>query len=133
VPFADQRLVELGMALPDALKYRDGRGKWLIRQWAARHLPQDHLAKPKRGFYVPVKEWLQGDFLQQLGQKLLGSAVVEQWFERDGLRQILAAQAAGKNHSRDIWSVMQFAIWYRLFIDQPGIRPAAQENPLDWL
>jgi asparagine synthase (glutamine-hydrolysing) len=28
---------------------------------------------------------------------------------------------------------MQFAIWHRLFVEQPGLRPSPDEDPLDWV
>lgn len=133
VPFADHRIVEFGFSLPDKLKYQNGRGKWIIRKWAEKYLPREHLQKPKRGFYVPVKEWLSGEFAKKLGDKLLANKAINAWFNVEGVKQILAAHAGGKNYSREIWGLMQFAIWYRLFVEQPGIVPGKKENPLDWL
>lgn len=133
VPFADHRIVEFGFSLPDKLKYQNGRGKWIIRKWAEKYLPREHLQKPKRGFYVPVKEWLSGEFAQKLHGKLLANNAINAWFDIEGVKQILAAHATGKNYSREIWGLMQFAIWYRLFVEQPGIVPSKKENPLDWL
>lgn len=133
VPFADHRIVEFGFSLPDKLKYQNGRGKWIIRKWAEKYLPREHLQKPKRGFYVPVREWLSGDFAQKLGEKLLKNRAINTWFNVEGVRQILSAHAGGKNYSREIWGLMQFAIWYRLFVEQPGTVPSKKENPLDWL
>ncbi len=28
---------------------------------------------------------------------------------------------------------MQFAIWHRLFVEEPGRVPAAEEDPLEWI
>ena len=28
---------------------------------------------------------------------------------------------------------MQFAIWHRLFVEQPGRLPGRSEDPLDWI
>lgn len=133
VPFADHRLIEFGLSLPDHLKYKQSRGKRLLREWAKQHLPHDHLAKPKRGFHVPVQEWLSGDFLDQLGQKLVANTALKEWFNSDGMRQILHAHSKGKNYSREIWGMMQFAIWHKLFVENPGVRPTPAENPLDWI
>lgn len=133
VPLADHRMVEFGFSLPDKLKYHDNRGKWILRQWAERYLPAEHLRKPKRGFYVPVKEWLKGEFAEQLGQKLLRNEAVCHWLNPAGLKQIIEEHKQGKNYSRELFSIMQFAIWHRLFIEKPGVIPNKHENPLDWL
>jgi asparagine synthase (glutamine-hydrolysing) len=37
--------------------------------------------------------------------------------------------------TREVWSLLQFAIWHRLFVDGFGSRPppGAEEDPLEWL
>lgn len=71
VPFLDQRVVELGLALPDSLKVDDRHGKLMLRRWAERRLPREHVWRRKRGFLVPIRQWFRGDFLNQLAALLL--------------------------------------------------------------
>ena len=133
VPFLDHRIVEFGLSLPDGLK-TDGRtGKYFLRRWAEGLLPSDHLYRKKRGFHVPVGEWLQGDFLDGLERKLKTNQAVNTWFDPRVLPDLFAAQRTQGNVAREIWSLMQFAIWHRLFIEQPGARPSSDENPLEWI
>jgi asparagine synthase (glutamine-hydrolysing) len=50
-PFMDYRVVELGLALPESVKLRDGVGKWILREAMADGLiPQVKAARGKRGF-----------------------------------------------------------------------------------
>lgn len=133
VPFSDHRMVEFGLALPDKLKMRGTTGKQLLRNWGQAVLPAELLARPKRGFHVPVNEWLSGQFLDHLEQKLLVSPVIQQWFKIAAVRDIFTAQRQGKNYARHIWCMMQIAIWHTLFIERAGLQPAVEENPLDWL
>ena len=133
VPFSDHRLIEFGLSLPREVKYGSQGGKLLLRQWSVRHLPSEVLSRPKRGFYVPVAEWLQGDFLQQLEQRLMNSRPVKEWFEPDAVEKLFGWHRRGKNCSREIWSLMQFAIWYQLMIEAPDSVPDFRENPLDWI
>ncbi len=133
VPFSDHRMVEFGFALPDGLKMHGTTGKQLLRQWGQSVLPAEILARPKRGFYVPVNEWLSGDFLNQLEQKIQANRIIAHWFRRGRIGELFAAQRAGKNQARHIWCLMQIAIWYQLFIERAAVTPQTQENPLDWL
>lgn len=133
VPFCDHRLVEFGLSLPDEVKYQQRRGKYLIRQWAEKVLPKDHLNLPKRGFHVPVAGWLSGDFLLQLEAKLLQNSAIIEWFDVERCRKLFALQRAGKSFSREIWGLMQFAIWYGLFVEGRAAVPTTRENPLDWI
>lgn len=133
VPFVDHRLVEFGLSLPDHLKLRGGQGKWLLKRWAERRLPKAHLYGPKRGFHVPIGEWLQGALLEGLRQKLPSNPAIREWFNREAVRQLIEAHAGHGGAAREIWCLLQFAIWHRLFVEQPGRRPGTDEDPLDWI
>jgi asparagine synthase (glutamine-hydrolysing) len=56
-PLLDPGIAAAAFRLPDALKVRDGMGKWLLRQWLAQHLPAADPFGPKQGFTVPVAAW----------------------------------------------------------------------------
>ena len=133
VPFTDHRVVEFGLSLPDVLKYQNKRGKWLIRKWAEKKLPKAHLQRPKKGFYVPISEWMSGDFLRHLGDRLQHNRAIKEWFNIEGVANLLQAQKHGKNCTKEIWGLMQFAIWHRIFVESPGVIPSTQENPVDWI
>jgi asparagine synthase (glutamine-hydrolysing) len=60
-PFLDYRIVEFSTRLADDLKYRNGHGKWLLRQ-ALKQLVGADLGITKRsikhGLPAPVNQWL---------------------------------------------------------------------------
>lgn len=60
-PYLDHRIVEFSTKLSDRLRYRDGQGKWLLRQ-ALRRLVGDDLGvtqrRIKHGLPAPVNQWL---------------------------------------------------------------------------
>ena len=133
VPFLDHRVVEFGLSLPDHLKIGRGQPKIFLRRWAERYLPKDHLYQKKRGFTVPVREWLRGDFLDQLEQKLVSNRAVGEWFDISRLPALFQVQRSKGGASREIFCLLQFAIWHKLFIEEPGLQPSPYENPLDWI
>lgn len=133
VPFLDHRVVEFGLALPDALKVRKDSGKVFLKRWAEKFLPADHLWQHKAGFHVPVREWLRGDFLAGLSQKLPQNAAIQTWCQPQAVQDLLARQAAKQDVTREVWSLMQFAIWHRLFVERSVGTPGAEEDPLAWL
>jgi asparagine synthase (glutamine-hydrolysing) len=133
VPFLDHRIVEFGLALPDRLKVDRRAGKWLLKRWAASRLPAGHLQRPKRGFHVPVGDWLRGDLVKRVGQGLAANVGIREWFRVDAIKDLVAARCAGRGGSRELWGLMQFAIWHRLFVERPGLKPAPDEDPLAWI
>ncbi|MGQ0698899.1 MAG: asparagine synthase (glutamine-hydrolyzing) [Panacagrimonas sp.] len=133
VPFLDHRVVEFGLSLPDALKVRKDAGKVFLKRWAEGFLPADHLWRHKAGFHVPVGEWLRGDFLAALAGKLPQSAAIREWCEPAAVQALLARQASKHDVTREVWSLMQFAIWHRLFVEGSTGTPGSEEDPQEWL
>lgn len=61
-PLLDHRIVEFASRLPMAAKIGpDGRGKVLLRELLARHVPRNLFERPKQGFAIPWHEWCQGE------------------------------------------------------------------------
>ena len=133
VPYLDHRIVEFGLSLPDALKVQGRTGKLLLRRWGQRHIPGDHLMQSKKGFHVPMRQLLSGEFLARLGRALAGNAAVREWFDPAGIGHLIELQQRNGNCSEQVWGIMQFAIWHRLFVEQPGRVPGRSEDPLDWI
>ena len=50
-PFLDRAVAAAAFRLPDGLKVRKGRGKWLLRQWLAQNMPAAQPFAPKQGFH----------------------------------------------------------------------------------
>lgn len=134
VPFLDHRIVEFGLGLPDNLKVQGGQPKVFLRQWAERYLPKDHLYMKKRGFVVPMREWLSGRVLDDLEQKLIHNAAIREWFDVSRLPALFQVQRNCGKAAREVFCLMQFAIWHRLFIEDGGrTKPSVDEDPRDWV
>jgi asparagine synthase (glutamine-hydrolysing) len=131
VPYLDHRVVEFAFGLPDALKVRHRQGKIFLKRWAERRLPAEHLWRRKRGFYVPASRWLQGRLLDVLVERLPGHPVIERWFRPAGVAAMLRAHREGADATREIWELMQLAIWHRIFAE--GHVPRRDENLLEWI
>jgi len=130
VPLLDHRIVEFGLALPDRLKIEGHSGKAFLRRWAARHLPDEGLWRRKRGFHVPVGQWLGPDMLARLRRVLPDHPALAGWLNPAGVRELIDNQAARRRNARPIWTLLQFAVWHRVFVDGAAARPAADQDPL---
>jgi asparagine synthase (glutamine-hydrolysing) len=69
-PFLDYRMVEWSMRLPIEYKLRGHNTKYLLKKALCRYLPKDLVHRPKRGFGVPVAQWLRGP-LRSWAEELL--------------------------------------------------------------
>jgi asparagine synthase (glutamine-hydrolysing) len=74
VPLLDEDLVAFGLTLPHALRTRGRTSKVVLREVAARRLPEVVATKPKQGFAVPVDRWVDSEFKRQLRERLTDPA-----------------------------------------------------------
>ena len=125
-PFLDPEVAAVAFRLPDHLKVRDGRGKWLLRKWLDGVLPQARPFDRKRGFSVPVAEWMEASALE------IGPLVAHQ----PGILEVCDPRAVeslfskkGKRPGFAAWVLLFYALWHAHHM--LGIRDA--ENVRDAL
>lgn len=118
VPFLDWRLVEFTARLPERLKLRGWTTKYILRQAMKDVLPQTILTRRKLGFPVPVGQWLRGKFRWVIDEYILGARAGERGlFNRNFVERMVRQHLAGADHSYRLWSLINFEIWMRQFID----------------
>ncbi len=114
-PFLDSGVADAAFRLPDAMKVAGGRGKWLLRQWLARHLPAARPFAPKQGFTVPVGTWIAGRGAR-LGPLVAAQAGVAAIAEPDRVIALFR-NAAGRRESHAAWTLLFYALWHRAHIE----------------
>jgi asparagine synthase (glutamine-hydrolysing) len=57
-PFLDRNLAEFSCRLPSTVKFREGKGKWILRKALSTSLPDEIIKRPKKGFGVPLSNWV---------------------------------------------------------------------------
>jgi asparagine synthase (glutamine-hydrolysing) len=58
-PFLDHRLVEFARRIPNELRIKHGKGKYLLQQLLNRYLPLSYFERKKQGFSIPVFAWFK--------------------------------------------------------------------------
>ena len=112
VPFLDHRIVEFALAIPEEIKMRNGESKHVLKQSMRRHLPDNIIDRPKRGFGVPVDEWLDGRLGHQIETELQRFCKQTGFFDINGIKQLMAGQSRVR-----VWYLYNFALWHRHFIE----------------
>lgn len=75
VPFLDPELMAFAATLPVGQKLRGRTAKWVLRKAMEGHLPHEVIYRPKTGFGVPLRAWMQGP-LRELVFDLTSTATV---------------------------------------------------------
>ena len=110
VPFLDPRLASFGFNLPDRLKMRGGRGKWILRKWLDGVLPEADAFSPKRGFSVPVGDWIFAEG-SRIGPLVADQPGVQEICRPDQVRKLF--KAGGKRQAQAAWMLLFYACWHQ--------------------
>lgn len=124
-PFLEPGLAQFALQLPQSLRIRNGRGKYLLRKVASRWLPKDILSKPKQGFAIPIAEWFRGPLRALAADTFASKAfrergLVDPEAADDLLREHLSGAA---DRSEALWQVLCLELWAQRFVDVPVAGP----------
>lgn len=112
-PFLDPVIAEFAMRLADNLKLRRGTGKWLLRRWLECHLPEARPFSAKRGFSVPVADWI-GRHGARLGPLLARDPAIEEICRPGAVERLMAEP--GLRSGLPAWTLLFYALWHRRHI-----------------
>ena len=113
VPFLDAEVARFAYNLPDRLKLAKGQGKAALRQWLAGVLPEAKPFSPKRGFTVPVGDWIAAK--PHLGALVAAKPCIQE-ICRPGSVEVLF-KAGGKKAGFAAWSLLFYALWHHVHIE----------------
>jgi asparagine synthase (glutamine-hydrolysing) len=113
-PFLDAKLVDFIQSLPPSFKFGRNRTKRLLKRAAARRLPAAVLARPKKGFGIPVASWLRGPLAPLMHQHLGRERLERQGlFQPDVVARLVAEHLSGRHdHRKPLWTLLVFQLWY---------------------
>jgi asparagine synthase (glutamine-hydrolysing) len=113
-PFLDQSVIADVFSVPGHKKVGMKQGKMILREIFQDDLPDHVLEQKKRGFDLPVKEWLDGPL-----QQYLQSAMDEEFHAAIGIktetvRAWLRSSAQRGSHvaSSHLWTLLGIKIWF---------------------
>ena len=120
-PFLDKRVVEYAAALPFNYKLRGRTSKYILKRAVAPFVPPFVTRRGKKGFGVPVAEWLKHR-LRPLARDLLAPARLKRHglFDPAYVARLQDEHERGiANHRKLLWALLVFELWHESFIETP--------------
>lgn len=120
-PFLDPHVAEFAASLPSNYKLRGGKSKYILKRAVADLLPPFVTRRSKKGFGVPVAEWLKGK-LKPLARDLLSPERVRRAgvFNPDYVMRLQDEHERGvANHRKLLWTLLMFELWHESFVETP--------------
>lgn len=112
MPLLDRDVIGFAWTLPMDYKYSEGITKRVMRDVLYRHVPRELMERPKKGFSIPLHEWLKKGELREWAQDLLN----------DGRKQcadvidVRTADSYWRDYTEK--GVFSEKLWYILMLEQ---------------
>jgi asparagine synthase (glutamine-hydrolysing) len=119
--FLDYRVAEYAASLPLNYKLRGRTSKYVLKQAARELVPAFVGKRGKKGFGVPVAEWLKKT-LRPLARDLLSPERLRRHglFDPQYVTRLQDEHERGiANHRKLLWTLLMFELWHESFIDTP--------------
>jgi asparagine synthase (glutamine-hydrolysing) len=116
VPFLDHKFVELAMSIPQGVKMGGRETKHVLKQSLRGLLPDEIIDRPKRGFGVPVNEWLTGQLGKEIRKELMRFCAETGIFDMKGVDKLLSSKSRVR-----VWYLYNFALWHKHYIEGRSI------------
>jgi asparagine synthase (glutamine-hydrolysing) len=121
VPLLDHPLVEFAAGLPPNLKVHGLTRKYLLKQVAREWLPAPVIDRSKKGFPIPISQWLRGE-ARSFCRDLLSPAALggRGLFDARALTRLMDEHDAGSaDRGSVLWALISVELWHRLYVDAP--------------
>ncbi len=115
-PFLDHEVVSLAMAMPSEFKVREGRGKAVLRSAARGLVHAACLEMPKKGFGLPLRQWMQGA-LAPLVSSRLDALLARGVLPVRDVAQLRALVRSTPMHWKRMWFFVHLEIWLETMFD----------------
>jgi len=117
-PFLDPRVGQFAASIPVEYKLKGSKGKYILKKAVKDLLPKQILNRPKKGFGIPIADWLKGRLNPPLHDLLAPERLREQGlFNADYVQKLIKEHETGKaSHHKELWTLLVFQLWWDNFL-----------------
>ena len=127
VPFLDPEVFAVASRLPLDQKITRTTTKYALRRALEPIVPSHVLNRPKLGFPVPIRHWLQAGELLDWAHEMLATSQTDELIDIPAVRRMLDEHLAGtSDHSRRLWTVLIFMLWHAIFVEHSVVPRIAE-------
>jgi asparagine synthase (glutamine-hydrolysing) len=118
-PFLDPRVGQFAASMPIEYKLRGRKGKFILKKAVKDLLPREILQRPKKGFGIPIAEWLKGRLNSLLHDMLAPARLEDQGlFNLQFVQKLIKEHESGAaSHYKELWTLLVFQLWWDNFME----------------
>lgn len=115
-PFLCKELLEYAPGMDDSFKIKGKTTKYLLRQLSKKYLPATLVNQPKRGFEIPLKNWVENELKDIIFDYLLSpNALSKQFIQQQFIASLLenTIKIPAEKRAKILWTLFSLEVWYK--------------------
>lgn len=112
-PFLSKYLLEFAPTLPDGFKINQRTTKYLLRELSKKYLPSKIINQPKRGFEIPLKNWIENDLKEVINDILQPNSYAFNFINKEFGAKLLSNKIniSAEKRAKMIWALFTIEVW----------------------
>jgi asparagine synthase (glutamine-hydrolysing) len=109
-------VLEYVPGMNDSHKINGSTTKYLLRQLAKKYLPAELVNQPKRGFEIPLKNWVNTELKEMIGDYVgAPGALNTQFINKEFTHKLLDGKVkiAEEKRAKILWMLLCMEVWYK--------------------
>lgn len=120
VPFIDHKLMEFCATIPQEIRMKGLKKKYLLKKAVSDLLPEEVINHRKQGFVGPTARWLQTDLKPYVLNSLSAENLNRHgFFDPATVTRLLDEHFTGREiNDKLIWALVVFQKWFHIYIEE---------------
>ncbi len=112
-PFLSKYMLEFAPTLQDKFKIKGTTTKYILRNLAKQYLPKELISQPKKGFEVPLKNWIENDLKENIFDALNGDSYSQSFIDKKFIQNILnkKTNVSDEKRAKMLWAMYCLEVW----------------------
>lgn len=115
-PFLSKEILEYVPSMNDKYKIKGSTTKYLLRSLAKKYLPEQLINQPKRGFEIPMKDWVNGQLKNIINDYISSSTALNKNFIKHKFVSDLLEnkiKISQEKRAKILWTIFSMEVWYK--------------------
>jgi len=114
-PFLSKYMLEFAPTLADKFKINGRTTKFLLRELSKQYLPQELISQPKRGFEVPLKNWIENDLKENIFDSLNHNSYSQKFVDKKFINNLLEKRIpiSDEKRAKILWTLYSLETWHK--------------------
>ncbi len=117
-PLVDYKVVEFSQKIPFEHKFKNGEGKYILKDILYDYLPKELFERPKSGFTVPLKNWFRNELKTYVYETLSRENLAKiDDINIEYVNQLIDNHMNGsENNYHQIWTLISYLKWREKYV-----------------